>query len=74
MLLERRHAVTIEARVDPQLVRAQRRRAWPRLAEVDVEPPVAIDVGDRDPGRPRAARARRVPRGAVTSRNAKRPF
>ena len=51
-LLEGRHAVRIESLVDEQLVGTIRRIDFARVADVDVEPAVAVDVGKRNPGCP----------------------
>jgi hypothetical protein len=45
--------VRIEPLVDEQLVGPIRRVDFARVADVDVEQAVAVDVGERDPGGPR---------------------
>ena len=52
LVLEHRHAV-LDAAIDPELVRARRGLSLPGLADVDVEPAVAVHVGERDTSGPR---------------------
>ena len=51
-LLERGNAVLVEALIDVQLVRASLAGDVPRIADVDVEQPIPVHIGEGDTRRP----------------------
>src|SRR5213076_2700645 len=55
LLDEGRDTVRVRPLVDVELVGPEPAIAEPRVADINVEPPVAVHVGERDAGRPSLA-------------------